>query len=119
MKLNHLSIITPNMPEAITFFRDILELRVEGDEAFAEVQTGGLMVSLMSTAMVPTGRPQGVILQFEVDNVPARVERVLGRGGRILRDSDLTIWGTESAFVAGPDGLVVELYRWEDGATEG
>ena len=73
MKLNHLSVITPDMPAAIHFFRDVMALPVTGDEGYAEVKAGDLVFSLMPSALVPLDRPQGIILQFEAEDVPARL----------------------------------------------
>nr|BBH86069.1 lactoylglutathione lyase [Thermosporothrix sp. COM3] len=112
MKLNHLSIIPTDMERTISFFQKELNLPVKGDASYAEVNTGDIIISLSPSAAVPTERPQGVVLQFEVDNVVATLEQVRARGGWVLRDPELMPWGTESAYVAGPDGLIVEFYRW-------
>ncbi|QBD75271.1 VOC family protein [Ktedonosporobacter rubrisoli] len=118
MKFNHFAVITTEMKSAIAFFRDIMELPVSGDEGYAEVDAGGFVFSLMPNALVPlTGQPQGIILQFELEDVASRAERIQQRGGKLLYGPRVTDWGTESVFVAGPAGLVIELYRWRQDQT--
>jgi hypothetical protein len=44
--------------------------------------------------------------------VRAEVEGARARGGQITLEPVDTDWGTTSAYVSGPHGVLVELYEW-------
>ncbi len=120
MRLNHMVIVTQEMGPSIRFFREVMGLPVRGDERYAEVDAGGLTTSLMPEAPVLVAQPpQRVILQVEVEDVAAAAASSRERGAAIRREPACTDWGTKSASVAGPGGLVTELYRWEQGESAG
>jgi catechol 2,3-dioxygenase-like lactoylglutathione lyase family enzyme len=111
-----LSLICRDIPAGAVFFRDVMALPVrQCDPRHVEVQLGDRTAHLTPPPEGPTdpATPQakGVILKIEVPDVPATVAELRGRGATILLESVLTEWGTESAFVAGPDACVIELYR--------
>jgi catechol 2,3-dioxygenase-like lactoylglutathione lyase family enzyme len=114
MYLDHATLIVSDVTKAVAYFRDVLGLPVHGDgdgDGYAEVDLGTLVCGLMSDAMVPVEPAAGVILQVRVDDVPGTFRTVQQRGATVLLEPTTTDWGTESAMVAGPDGIVVELYR--------
>jgi catechol 2,3-dioxygenase-like lactoylglutathione lyase family enzyme len=111
MALTSFSIITPDLPGTRAFFAGVLALPVSGDDDFLTVDGGTITFTAMRGAMVPMGLPGGVILQFEVDDVGAATDEARQRGGIVLSGPARTDWGTESAYLQGPDGLVVELFR--------
>jgi len=41
----------------------------------------------------------------------ADVEEIRGRGGKIALEPIETDWGTTTAYVAGPHGVLVEIYK--------
>ncbi len=105
--------------EVAMFFADVLGLEVTGDaaEGYAEVVTGGPTISLRKGALVDDVRPHGgTVLQFRCDDVRAFVDEVRERGGIITVGPQETDWGTVSAYVAGPHGVLVEIYEWVGGA---
>ena len=114
--LDHLGIITATNgenAEVAAFFADILGLPVEGDAAdgYAEVKTGGPTISLHRGALTDDVRPHGgTLLQFRCDDVRAFAAEVVARGGTLAVEPTETDWGTVSAYVAGPHGVLVELY---------
>ena len=66
-----------------------------------------------SCAPVEDVRPHGgTLLQCSADDVRAEVEAIRSRGGEVAREPFDTDWGTTSAYVAGPHGVLVELYQW-------
>lgn len=111
MRMNSFSIVTDDVAGAARFFRDVLGLTVAEDGDFAEVDAGGRSFTIMRGAMVPMTAPAGVILQFDVDDVQAAFDGAKDRGAVVLAEPAKTDWGTESAYLRGPDELVVELLR--------
>jgi hypothetical protein len=63
-------------------------------------------------------RPHGgTLLQFRSDDVCGFVETVRARGATIALEPVETDWGTLSAYVAGPHGVLVEVYAFTSAAT--
>ncbi len=116
MDLDKIDLIVGDVPTAAAFFGDVLGLRLLADESrFAEIEIGeGRTLMLSPDAMVPTQPAQGVILHFRVDDVAAAVGRARSYGATVLLELMTTEWGWESALVAGPEGIVVDLYRSVD-----
>jgi len=120
--LDHLGIISATNEqnaEIAMFFADVLGLEVTGEavEGYAEVVTGGPTMSLHTGALVDDVRPHGgTLLQFRCDDLSAFVDEVRERGGIITVGPVETDWGTVSAYVAGPHGVLVEIYEWVGGA---
>ncbi len=112
-KFDNLDLIVRNVAAAVDFFERVvgLEARIV-DENFAEMESGEVTIMLSPTAMVPTRPVSGVILHFQVDSVHKALERAIAYGAVILMEPTLTDWGTESLLVAGPEEMVIDLYRW-------
>lgn len=90
-------------------------LPVYGDagQGYAEVTTGGPTIALHCAAMVDSVRPHGgTMLQFRCDDVRGVVEQARARGGVIAVEPVETDWGTLSAYLSGPHGVLIELYSW-------
>jgi predicted enzyme related to lactoylglutathione lyase len=97
------------------FFAGVLGLEIDGDasQGYAEVKAGAITIALHTGAMIDDfGAHGGTLLQFRSDDVRADVEEIRGRGGKIALEAVDTDWGTTSAYVAGPHGVLVELYEW-------
>jgi lactoylglutathione lyase len=90
-------------------------MEVSGDagEGYAEVKAGDVTIALHTGALIDDYRPHGgTLLQCSCDDLWAEVERVRARGGQISLEPVDTDWGTTSAYVSGPHGVLVELYEW-------
>ncbi|WP_217183890.1 glyoxalase/bleomycin resistance/extradiol dioxygenase family protein [Streptomyces sp. AC495_CC817] len=81
------------------------------DPRFGELDAGGLRVMLSTEAMVPWAQAGGVILHHYVDDVPAATARAVEAGAVLLRGPLRTDWGTEAAYLEGPEGVIVDLCR--------
>jgi len=55
-------------------------------------------------------RQAGTLIELQVPSVREAVDEVRRRGATVLIDPVITEWDTISAFVAGPDDMVIELY---------
>jgi hypothetical protein len=111
-----LSLVCHDVPAGAMFFRDVMALPVrQRNPHHAEVQLGGRTAHLRTTPEQSSGQQsphaKGVILTIEVPDVSASVAQLRDRGARVLLEPVLTDWCTESAFVAGPEACVIELYR--------
>jgi len=73
------------------------------------MESARLTLTIDDVATTPSG--PAPVVEVRVDDVQQAVDAVRAAGGRVLVEPVLTDWGTISAFVEGPDGLVVEYYR--------
>lgn len=112
MKFDNLDLIVRDVPAAAAFFRDVLGLTLRvNEERFAELDSGAVTIMLSPDAMVPTKPAAGLILHFQVEDVAQALGRARSRGATVLMEPTRTDWGTESAMIAGPEDIVIDLYR--------
>jgi predicted enzyme related to lactoylglutathione lyase len=111
-EIDAIDLIVGDVGRAAAFFRDAVGLvpRHVG-ERFAEFSAGSLTVMLSHEALVATKPAAGVILHVRVLDVGGALTSARQRGADVLLEPTRTEWGTESAMIAGPDGIVVEFYR--------
>lgn len=110
--LNTIGLIVSDVPAAATFFREIVGLQQAIDNPnFAQFTSNNLAIMLTRSAEVPTGKADGVILHILVDDVEDALQNALSRGATILQELNETEWWTESAMIAGPDGIVIDFYK--------
>ena len=112
-KFDNLDLIVRDVGAAVDFFERVvgLEARIV-DKNFAELESGEVTIMLSPTAMVPIKPASGIILHFQVDNVQKALERANAYGAVVVMEPLLTDWGTESLLIAGPEEIVIDLYRW-------
>jgi predicted enzyme related to lactoylglutathione lyase len=94
------------------FFRDILHCPIEGDplEGYAEAIVGTARVELHVGARADVGPHGGTVLHLTTDDVDAEVAAIRDRGAVIAAEPDDMPWG-RSAYVAGPNRVMIEIYR--------
>ena len=115
LRFDHVGILseTPQQNADIaSFFREVLGASIDGEptDGYAEVRLGDAVIALhvgSRTALTPHG---GTLLHLVSDDVDADVAAVEDRGGRIVAPPEDMPWG-RSAYVAGPHGVLVEMYR--------
>ncbi len=107
-----IDLIVRDVPAAATFLRDVagLELQVL-DDRFAQLAAGELVVMLSPDALVPTAPAAGIILHVQVEDVSAALETARAAGAAVLLELTQTDWGTESAMIAGPEGVTIDFFR--------
>ena len=111
-KLDSIDLMVSDVTSAAEFFVNVAGMTLKfQDPRFAELMTDNFVLMLSPDAMVPLAKAAGIILHFEVSNVPAALQNAVNKGAKVLLDVTTTDWGTESAMVQGPDGIVVDFYR--------
>jgi predicted enzyme related to lactoylglutathione lyase len=119
LRFDHLGLLSDTAEknqDLADFFAGILGLEVSGNaaEGYAEVKAGTITIALHHGAMIDAVTPHGgTLLQFSSDDVRRDIEEIRGRGGKIALEPTETDWGTTSAYVAGPHGVLVELYQFK------
>jgi catechol 2,3-dioxygenase-like lactoylglutathione lyase family enzyme len=111
-----IDLFVADVTSAAAFFRRVLALPVHlHDRGRADVDLGsGIIARLRTAPDRPISEPRdqpGVILQLLAPDLNGALAELRRRGATVLVEPVLTEWDTRSAFVAGPDGMVVEVYR--------
>ncbi len=119
IRLEHLALCFATTDEVVDvgrFFADVLALPVHGEPAdgYAEVDAGAITVSLhrglLDEALVtPHG---GTVLQLGCDDARAAIEQLRTRGADVALEPVDTDWGTTTAYLRGPHGVLVEVFSW-------
>jgi predicted enzyme related to lactoylglutathione lyase len=115
VRLDHVGIVSSTPAEnqdVARFFERVLGCAVEGDprDGYAEARIGAAAIALHCGARTELGPHGGTLLQLTSDDVDADVAAITARGGVIAADPADMPWG-RSAYVAGPHGVMVELYQ--------
>ena len=111
----HLDVPLDDVCAGALFFRQVLAVPVHlHDRDHADVDLApGLVAHLRTTVppALPTGDEEpGVVIELEVPDLRGALTELRRRGADVLIDPVVTDWGTISAFIAGPDGVLIELY---------
>lgn len=115
LKFDHLGIVAAgpaDLTELAGFFGTVLGCEIDGDPAggYAEARCGGATIALHAGARTDVGRHGGTLLQFTCADTDAEIAAIRARGGVIAAEPEDLPWG-RSAYVAGPHGVMVEIYQ--------
>jgi catechol 2,3-dioxygenase-like lactoylglutathione lyase family enzyme len=111
----HLDLVLDDVAAGARFFRQVLALPViECDDDHAVALLADDLTAHLRTASAESRpavrRGPGTILQLQVPELRGAVAELRRRGATILVEPVLTDWGTQSAFVAGPGDVIIEVY---------
>jgi predicted enzyme related to lactoylglutathione lyase len=114
VQLDHVGIVSADPADSqdvAAFFHDVLGCQIDGDplDGYAEAKIGTAVVALHCGARAGVGRHGGTLLQLTTEDVDAEVAAIRSRGGVIAAEPDDMPWA-RSAYVAGPHGVMVEIY---------
>ena len=117
--LTGIALITDDVLALATFYADLLDAEVEGDASFAVVKVAGAGLAFFSKAGMEAMSPGsmagavhgGFTIEFNVDDVDARYERLVASGVRIAKPLTTQQWGRRSVWVRDPDGNIVNFYQ--------
>jgi catechol 2,3-dioxygenase-like lactoylglutathione lyase family enzyme len=111
-------IITPDMKRLCSFYRDVLQGDIIGDEVSALVTTEGAALYFFYEAgmdgLAPgsmTGAGRGAYtLEFEVHDVDCEYERLVKMGVPVVKPPETYPWGRRSAWFRDPDGNIINFH---------
>ncbi|MCO8271831.1 VOC family protein [Actinoplanes sp. TRM 88003] len=113
---------TPDLPRLRAFYEKVLgatqTLRVpdEGPEFYIELRIGESTLGIVQEEGTETGAPVRIILSADVDDVDALLPTVESAGGSAPNQPNDMPWGQRVAHVLDPDGNMLNLTKWLDGA---
>jgi catechol 2,3-dioxygenase-like lactoylglutathione lyase family enzyme len=110
-------IITHDVPRLRDFYRNVLEVKPEGDETFAYFTSLGAVLSFYTEIGMETlapGSTQGAgrgayTLEFEIQDVDREYERLTRLGVTIVKPPTTQPWGRRSVWFRDSDGNVVNF----------
>ena len=117
---DYVVLVVESLEASLTFYTRTLELELgHRSGAYAQLATGATRLALYERgAMARTlGRPlrapdpdaPGFEIGFKVDDVDEAYARLVGLGARPVAEPVTRPWGQRTAYVADPDGHLVEL----------
>lgn len=117
--LTAIALITDDVLALARFYADLLDAEVEGDASFAVVKVAGAGLTFFSKsgmeAMAPGSMAGaghgGFTIEFNVDDVDPRYERLVAEGVTIAKPLTTQPWGRRSVWVRDPDGNIVNFYQ--------
>jgi lactoylglutathione lyase len=120
--LDYLVLVVTDVERSVRFWRDVVgaeHQHTSGD--YAQFRIGEVRLGLFgATAMAETlGRPvqvpepgrAGVEVGFTVDDVDEAYDDLVGAGAAPVTPPGDRPWGQRTAYVADPDGYLIELVR--------
>ena len=121
MKLKYAILYVKNVPAALAFYEGAFSLTRkmlhEGGD-YGELDTGQTILAFSSLAlMTDLGKsPQAADstrptfeIAFESSNVCQALSRALENGANLIQDCREEPWGQTTAYVADPDGFLIEI----------
>lgn len=127
VRFDMVSIFVSDLARMTAFYRDVLGLDVDwdGSSPYAEFAHDGIRFSMYARDKVPgmlgceVGYPQGLNGTFSLvldlpcfEDVDESYQRLVGRGALAVRLPRSEPWGTRSAYIADPDGNLIEIASW-------
>lgn len=116
MRMCWSTILVKNMEESLTFYRDVLELKVNRNYKTPEgldiyFLSDGMMseVELIHNPHVPPYEGRGICLGFEVPSLQACMDRFKELGIEILKGPITTPSGLRFFYIQDPDGVEIQL----------
>ncbi len=118
-KLTGLCLITHDVLRLSTFYRDLLQVEMQGDQIHSELFTQGaglyIFLETQMEQMAP-GSLQGAghgsfTIEFQVEDVDLEYERILKMGAPIVKPPTTYPWGRRAVWFRDPDGNIVNFYK--------
>lgn len=98
-----------------TFYVDALGLTPRSDrDGFVNFELGGrrLTIALHDDVTGPTAEPVRIMINFEVVDIGAAFDRLIGHGAPPIRPPSPESWGGLVATSADPDGNIIQLLEF-------
>jgi uncharacterized glyoxalase superfamily protein PhnB len=110
-------LVTTDVVRLRTFYEDVLQAKGDGDEVHSVVTLEDPVLAIYNPALhsestIPAHDSGGgsVVLEFQVDDVDAEHERLVGLGVEIIQPPTTHPWGRRAMQFDDPDGNIVTFY---------
>lgn len=121
MQLTYAILYVDDVRKSLAFYKTAFRFEthyVHEDGDWGELATGSTRLSfsarkLMAQLGKTTSRANPHAPSFEIafttDNVPEAVEKAIAAGATLIQKAEQMPWGQTVAYVADPDGILVEI----------
>ena len=117
-KFTGLCLITPDVLRLSAFYRDLLEVEMQGDQVHAELATQGAGLYVFAENGMEQMAPRSMqgaghgsfTIEFQVEDVDSEHERLLKMGVPIVKPPTTYPWGRRAVWFRDPDGNIVNFY---------
>ena len=110
-------LVTTDVVQLRTFYEDVLQAEADGDEIHSVVPRENPVLAIYNPALhgestIPVHDSGGgsVVLQFQVDDVDAEYERLVGLGVEMIQPPTTHPWGSRAMQFYDPDRNLVTFY---------
>jgi len=118
-KFTGVCLITQDVIRLSAFYRDLLEVEIQGDHIHVELSTQGAGLFIFSETQMEQMAPgsmQGAghgcfTIEFQVDDADLAFERILQIGAPIIKQPTTYPWGRRAVWFRDPDGNIVNFYE--------
>lgn len=112
-ELDHVYYWTTDMERAVSFYRDVLGLRLarRDGESWAVFDAGGRMFALHGAIEGRPVRPGGATAVFSVDDLDAARSHLIDRGVEFGHEGDVQGYARFASF-QDPDGNTVQIIEY-------
>jgi predicted enzyme related to lactoylglutathione lyase len=110
---------TDDVPGLVAFYEKVLDIDAQwANDQFAELVTDRGTIAISATALtdrfaaasVAPRSNGGMMLEFLVDDVDARRDRIAELAGGLVMEPTTLPWGNRSMLFRDPDGTVVNFF---------
>jgi catechol 2,3-dioxygenase-like lactoylglutathione lyase family enzyme len=118
-KFTGVCLITRDVPRLGAFYRDLLEVEMQGDQVHAELFTEGAGLFIFSEDGMEQMAPRSMqgaghgsfTIEFQVEDVDKEAGRLLRMGVPIVKQPTTYSWGRRAVWFRDPDGNIVNFYQ--------
>ena len=110
-------LVTTDVIQLRTFYEGVLQAEADGDEVHSLMRLDPFSLAIYNPALhdestIPAHHAGGgsVVLQFQVDDVDAEHERLVGLGVEMIWPPTTHPWGNRAMQFYDPDGNVITFY---------
>ena len=110
-------LVTTDVIQLRRFYCQILQVEAEGDEVHSLLHLDAFSLAIYNPALhsestIPAHDSGGgsVVLQFQVDDVDAEYERLVGLGVEMIQPPTTHPWGSRAMQFYDPDRNIVTFY---------
>lgn len=110
--LNIVELTFRNWQVALAWFQQYFSLPIihlDAEHCYVLLDAGSIHLAIKGTDAAPF--PQGVLLQWQVDNLKALLSEVLEKGCQLLKPIKLSEEGYQRCVIEGPEGLPILVYE--------
>ena len=118
MKYYGICLITKKVSTMVDFYKRIFIVNSKGDDNHADLEIGGLNLSIFSEKGMQELAPNSMdkagsgnlTIEFEVEDVDIEYLRINKLGIQILKQPTSYPWGSRAFWFRDPDGNIIDIF---------